>query len=52
MHLADTFCRSARRRIKVRFRGVFGNDDAAIYKTAQRVMANEATWLEAGIIRK
>jgi hypothetical protein len=52
MHLADTFCRIARRRIKVRFRGVFGNDDAAIYKTAQRVMANEATWLEAGIIRK
>ncbi len=48
-HLADTFCLIARRRIRDRFRRVFRNDDPAVYRTAQRVMANEVTWLEEGI---
>lgn len=47
--LADTFCRIARRRIGDRFRGVFRNDDVKVYKSAQRVMANEASWMEEGV---
>jgi hypothetical protein len=47
--LADTFCRVARRRIEQRFRGVFRNDDVRVYQTAQRVMADEARWMEEGV---
>ena len=47
-HLADVFCRLARRRISSKFARVFDNDDTVVYKTAQRVMANETTWLEMG----
>jgi alkylation response protein AidB-like acyl-CoA dehydrogenase len=45
-YLADVFCRMARRRIEERFDRLFDNDDAAIYRLAQRVAANEFTWLE------
>ncbi len=48
VYLADVFCRIARRRIAERFDRLFDNDDAAIYRAAQRVMANEFTWLEEG----
>ncbi len=48
-HLAETFCRQARRRIAGRFRAVFENDDANVYRTAQRVMADEMRWLEEGV---
>jgi hypothetical protein len=51
-HLADAFCRLARRRINERFRAVFGNDDPAIYRTAQRVMADDFVWLEEGIVKR
>jgi alkylation response protein AidB-like acyl-CoA dehydrogenase len=51
-HLADAFCRLARRRINERFRAVFGNDDPVIYRTAQRVMADDLVWLEDGIIKR
>jgi hypothetical protein len=51
VQLADVFCRGARRRIKERFRAVFSNDDVAIYKAAQRVMADEMVWLEEGVIK-
>ena len=44
--LAEVFCRVARRRIDDRFARMFDNDDAAIYKTAQRVLADEYRWLE------
>jgi hypothetical protein len=47
--LADTFCRLARRRVGDRFSGVFRNDDVKVYKSAQRVMANEAAWMEEGV---
>jgi hypothetical protein len=47
--LADTFCRIARRRVGDRFRDVFRNDDVKVYKSAQRVMANEAAWMEEGV---
>ncbi|MBI4499934.1 MAG: acyl-CoA dehydrogenase family protein [Gemmatimonadetes bacterium] len=45
-HLADIFCRIARRRIEDRFDRLFDNDDMPIYRTAQMVMANEMKWLE------
>jgi alkylation response protein AidB-like acyl-CoA dehydrogenase len=50
IHLADAFCQLARRRIEERFDRLFNNDDVAMYKTAQRVMADEARWLEKGDI--
>ncbi len=46
VHLADLFCQLSRRRIKERFDRLFDNDDVAVYKTAQRVMADEVRWLE------
>jgi hypothetical protein len=48
-YLADLFCRIARRRIAERFDRLFDNDDVAVYQAAQRVLANEFTWLEEGI---
>ena len=50
--LADIFCRLARRRIQDRFRSLFRNDDAAVYRIAQRVLSNELVWLEEGLIRE
>ena len=47
-YLADVFCQIARRRIAERFDRLFDNDDVAVYQAAQRVMANELTWLEEG----
>ncbi len=47
--LADIFCRHARRRVDQRFREVFGRDDVATWKTAQRVMAGDFAWLEEGM---
>jgi hypothetical protein len=49
-HLADVFCRIARRRIADRFGALVDNDDVATYKLAQRVMANEFRWLEEGAV--
>jgi len=46
--LADGFCRASRRRIDQRFKGIFSNDDRAIYSIAQRVMGDEMKWLEEG----
>lgn len=46
VHLADLFCRAARRRVEDRFDRLFDNDDAAIYQLAQRTLANEFQWLE------
>ncbi len=47
--LADSFCRHARRRVDQRFREVFGPDDVATWKTAQRVMDGDFAWLEEGM---
>ena len=49
--LADLFSRHARRRIKERFTAVFANDDVATYRTAQRVLRGEHSWLEQGMVR-
>ena len=47
--LADIFCRHARRRVDQLFREVFGPDDVDTWKTAQKVVAGEYDWLEAGM---
>ena len=52
IHLADIFCRLARRRIGDRFRSLLRNNDVAVYKTAQRVMHDELVWLEEGLIKE
>jgi hypothetical protein len=44
--LADTFCRSARRRIRRHFADVFSNDDVSDYRTAQNALAGQYMWLE------
>ncbi|HWP37671.1 MAG TPA: acyl-CoA dehydrogenase family protein [Gemmatimonadales bacterium] len=46
VHLARVFCKLARRRVEERFDRLFDNDDTAVYQMAQRVLANEYTWLE------
>ncbi len=50
VELADLFCRHARRRIDDLFRGVYGPDDVATYKVAQRAMAGDFEWLERGTV--
>ena len=44
--LAEAFCAMAKRRIAARFDALFDNDDALIYRTAQRALAGEFRWLE------
>jgi len=48
--LADIFCRHARRRVGDLFRGIYGPDDVATYRVAQRVVAGEHAWLERGVV--
>jgi alkylation response protein AidB-like acyl-CoA dehydrogenase len=48
--LADLFCREARLRIADHFHALFGPNDTALYRTAQRVLGGEYQWLEQGII--
>ena len=50
--VADVFCRHARQRVDHLFRQAFGPDDVATYQLAQRVVKEEMTWLEAGIVRE
>ncbi len=50
VELADIFCRHARTRVDDLFRGCFGPDDVATYKSAQRVLAGDHAWLEQGIV--
>ncbi len=50
IELADLFCREARQRIKVNFDRFYGNNDKALYKVAQSVLAGEHEWLEQGIV--
>jgi hypothetical protein len=47
--LADLFAKQARRRVDELFSAVFANDDAAAYKTAQKVLEGRYTWLEEGV---
>jgi alkylation response protein AidB-like acyl-CoA dehydrogenase len=50
IQLADLFCREARLRVADSFRNLYGKNDGALYKTAQRVMEGEYAWLERGTI--
>ncbi len=49
--LADLFSRQARRRIRVLFAGLRGNDDTRAYRTARTVLEGGHAWLEHGIVR-
>jgi len=48
-HLADTFCRDARRRIDGWFSALWRNDDDHKYGVARSILAGQHTWLEHGI---
>lgn len=48
-NLADVFCRSARRRIEERFKGLWSNDDAAKTLLARQILDKQFTWLEKDI---
>jgi alkylation response protein AidB-like acyl-CoA dehydrogenase len=48
--LADLFCQGARRRVEALFAALWSNDDLANYKAAQRALAGDYAWLEAGIM--
>jgi alkylation response protein AidB-like acyl-CoA dehydrogenase len=48
--LADLFCREARQRIETNFSRFYGDNDSAIYKVSQHVLAGQHEWLEDGIV--
>ena len=48
--MADLFCRGARHRIAVHFRGVRRNDDVHRYKVARSILDGDHLWLEAGLL--
>jgi hypothetical protein len=50
LDLADTFCRSSRRRVKELFRELWSNDDARRYRTALDVLDGRYAWLQTGIL--
>ena len=47
--IADLFCRLSRPRVDALFRALWRNDDADSYALAQRVLAGEHLWMEAGL---
>jgi len=49
-HLADLFCRQARRRIEERHREVYSNDDAAAYRTARQLLDGDFGWLTENLV--
>jgi hypothetical protein len=44
--LADAFCRLSRHRVASLFRSLYGPEDRAMYRLAQRVLAGEHAWVE------
>ncbi len=52
IELADAFARNSRRRIDERFAAVFDNEDVINYSVAQKTMAGEYAWVEAGMVRE
>ena len=53
LELAEMYCRDARLIIKQNFSGVGDNNDARMYKLAQKVMADDQyTWLSDGIVNE
>ncbi len=49
IHMADVFCRHARRRIDTTFEELFDNEDTATYELAQEVLEGEHEWLEKDV---
>jgi alkylation response protein AidB-like acyl-CoA dehydrogenase len=50
IHLADYFCKMAKRRIHSCFRALSNNDDKQANQIAKSVINNEYRWLEEGIV--
>ncbi|HEY4830975.1 MAG TPA: hypothetical protein VIH61_00215, partial [Waddliaceae bacterium] len=50
IHLADYFCKMAKRRINDRFLALSDNDDKQANRIAKNVINNEYRWLEDGIM--
>ncbi len=50
VELADSFCRTTRRRVEDLFRGLRSNDDVRNYRIARRVLEGEHVWLESGLV--
>jgi len=50
LDLADTFCRSSRRRVKELFRELWSNDDDRRYRAALDVLNGRYAWLQTGIV--
>ena len=50
VELALLFCRGSRRRVDRLFSELWHNDDDDNYRAAQRVLAGDYTWAEAGIL--
>jgi hypothetical protein len=51
VRVADLFCRQARERVKVKFHGLWRNEDVPTYKIAQEVLRGEHQWLEQGMVK-
>ncbi len=50
-HLANFFCKEARRRVEASFAAISDNDDRQGNKIAKAMMAGEYKWMEDGIIK-
>jgi alkylation response protein AidB-like acyl-CoA dehydrogenase len=50
VRVADVFCRQARGRVKVKFQGLWRNEDVPTYAVAQEVLRGEHMWLEKGMM--
>ncbi|HVZ47140.1 MAG TPA: acyl-CoA dehydrogenase family protein, partial [Gemmatimonadaceae bacterium] len=46
VELADAFCRLSRRRVASLFGSLYGPEDAAMYRVAQRVLGGAHAWVE------
>ncbi|MDB5051507.1 MAG: acyl-CoA dehydrogenase domain protein [Fibrobacteres bacterium] len=51
VHLANFFCKEARRRVDALFAGINDNDDRQANKIAKAMMAGEYKWIEEGIMK-
>ena len=50
-HLANHFCKEARRRVEASFAAISDNDDRQANKIAKCMMAGDYKWMEDGIMR-
>jgi hypothetical protein len=49
-HLADLFCRQARRRLGALHRAVYRNDDVLAYDTAREILDGAFPWMEENLV--